>query len=214
MHPEPSIWPPAASEPPPPLGYPPSTPGFSPHPTYPPPGYGQGYGYGYGYPVPPMYAYQTRPPRPGPAPGYEYAGVGIRTAAHLVDSLLMVVIGFLLLLVVGGAAVGFGIQDSDQTGTAVIGATFLLGWPLLSTLYLVSLWATTGRTLGMMAFHLRVGRLRDGRPLGWGHAMLRALGFVVACVPLGAGLFAAGWDARRQGWHDRIAGTLVVRELV
>jgi uncharacterized RDD family membrane protein YckC len=160
-----------------------------------------------------MHPYPIRPQRPGPAPGYEYAGVGIRAAAHLVDSLVMAVIGFILLLVVGGVAVGFGIQDSDQTGTALIGLAFLLGWPLLSTLYLVSLWATTGRSLGMMAFHLRVGRLSDGRPLGWGCALLRALGFFVACLPVGAGLFLAGGDARKQGWHDRIAGTLVVREL-
>jgi uncharacterized RDD family membrane protein YckC len=31
-------------------------------------------------------------------------------------------------------------------------------------------------------------------------------------LPLCLGIFWVGWDKRKQGWHDKIAGTLVIKE--
>jgi uncharacterized RDD family membrane protein YckC len=63
----------------------------------------------------------------------------------------------------------------------------------------------------MMLFALRVVRDGDGSRLGVGRALLRYVGFVVSAWALLIGLIWAAFDARKQGWHDKIAGTLVVR---
>jgi uncharacterized RDD family membrane protein YckC len=39
----------------------------------------------------------------------------------------------------------------------------------------------------------------------------RYLGYFVSTIPFGLGLFWIGWDKRKQGWHDKLAGTVVIR---
>jgi uncharacterized RDD family membrane protein YckC len=73
------------------------------------------------------------------------------------------------------------------------------------------LWATTGQTLGKMALGIKVIGA-DGAPVSWGKAILRYVGYIVSGLVLGLGFIWVAFDARRQGWHDKIAGTYVVRK--
>jgi uncharacterized RDD family membrane protein YckC len=41
--------------------------------------------------------------------------------------------------------------------------------------------------------------------------LLRYVGFIIAALPLLIGLIWAAFDARKQGWHDKIASTVVIR---
>jgi len=41
--------------------------------------------------------------------------------------------------------------------------------------------------------------------------IIRYLGYIPATLPLGLGLFWVGWDSRKQGWHDKLADTVVIR---
>ncbi len=68
-----------------------------------------------------------------------------------------------------------------------------------------------GTTLGGLVLGLRVVRL-DGRPIDRPVALVRALGAVLSGLCFGVGWFWAGWDERRQTWHDRLAGTVVIRD--
>ena len=49
----------------------------------------------------------------------------------------------------------------------------------------------------------------DGRPLGYGKAFLRFVGYIISALVASLGFLWIGFDGRRQGWHDKIAGTLV-----
>ena len=49
-------------------------------------------------------------------------------------------------------------------------------------------------------------------PIGWKSAAVRALGYIVSLIPFGLGFFLAAWDKRQQGWHDKLAGTLVLQD--
>ena len=102
----------------------------------------------------------------------------------------------------------------DEAAAALTFAEYLyaglgLAW-LVTALYFIVMWHTGG-TVGMRAMGLRVAREEDGRPIGFGRATARYLGYLVDWLALGIGLLWVGVDSRKQGWHDKIAGTLVVK---
>jgi uncharacterized RDD family membrane protein YckC len=72
------------------------------------------------------------------------------------------------------------------------------------------LWRFKGATLGGIIFGLKVVRL-DSRPVDWPTAIVRALACFISLVILGLGFIWIAFDRDRQAWHDKIAGTVVVR---
>ena len=72
------------------------------------------------------------------------------------------------------------------------------------------MWKVRGSTIGGIVFDLHVVRL-DGRPLDWETAIVRALSCFLSLAVVGLGFFWIAFDANHQGWHDKIAGTIVVR---
>jgi len=83
---------------------------------------------------------------------------------------------------------------------------FLLVW----TLYHLALWSWKGTTVGGIILGLRIVRL-DGGPIGLPVAAIRLLGGFFSAAVFFLGFFWAGWTQERQAWHDKIAGTVVVR---
>jgi uncharacterized RDD family membrane protein YckC len=76
--------------------------------------------------------------------------------------------------------------------------------------YLVAFTAG-GQTLGKMAAGIRVVPASTDAPLDLGRAFLRTLMWVLLAVPAGLGFLSAIASRDRRGWHDRFAGTRVVR---
>jgi len=94
---------------------------------------------------------------------------------------------------------------------ALGGVTGLLFWGLGGwAIYQVGMWAWKGTTLGGMIAGIKVARL-DGRPMDAPVALLRCLASYLSAVPMFLGFFWAGFDPEKQTWHDKIAGTIVVR---
>ena len=83
-------------------------------------------------------------------------------------------------------------------------------FPLLWLAYHVGMWMWKGTTIGGIVCSLKVVR-EDGRPLDFTVALVRALAAVFSFVALGLGFFWAGWSPERQSWHDKIAGTVIVK---
>lgn len=81
----------------------------------------------------------------------------------------------------------------------------------LGVAYFTSFIAWRGTTLGGMVLGLRVVRV-DGRPIDRTVALVRAIAAILSGLCVGIGWFWACWDERRQTWHDRLAGTVVVRD--
>ena len=72
------------------------------------------------------------------------------------------------------------------------------------------MWKLKGSTIGGIICGLRVVRL-DGRPIDWPTAIVRALSCFLSLVVVGLGFLWIAIDSERQSWHDKIAGTVVVR---
>jgi len=72
------------------------------------------------------------------------------------------------------------------------------------------MWKLKGTTIGGIVCNLRVVRT-DGRDIEWETAIVRALGCFLSLIPAGLGFIWMVFDGNRQTWHDKIAGTVVVR---
>jgi uncharacterized RDD family membrane protein YckC len=113
------------------------------------------------------------------------AGFWIRMAALLLDLLL---VGILMSMLHHSS-------DLELVVLAIYGAL---------------MWKLRGTTVGGLVFHLQVIRV-DGRPIDWETAIVRALACFLSMVVVGLGFFWIAFDSGKQGWHDKIAGTAVVR---
>jgi uncharacterized RDD family membrane protein YckC len=83
-------------------------------------------------------------------------------------------------------------------------------FPVLWLGYHAGFWAWKSTTIGGHVLNLRVVRLDRGH-MDAGLGIVRALGSILSFMPLGLGFIWASWDEQRQSWHDKIAGTTVVR---
>jgi uncharacterized RDD family membrane protein YckC len=81
---------------------------------------------------------------------------------------------------------------------------------ILLAAYGAVLWKVKGATIGGIIFGLKVVR-SDGKPMEWTTALVRALACFFSLLVAGLGFFWIAFDKEKQGWHDKIAGTVVVR---
>lgn len=86
----------------------------------------------------------------------------------------------------------------------------MLLFPFGLLLYYVSFLAARGATIGDMAVGIKCIRL-TGEPLNWATSIARSLASLFSAFPLGLGFFWMAWDGRKQTWHDKIVGTIVVK---
>ncbi len=153
----------------------------------------------------------------GPAPGLEFAPHGDRLLAYLVDGVIVFAIAAVLLIAIGvqflewatGASAGAIVEVSAGALVATLLLVMLV--VLLIFLYFPFFWARGGQTPGMRLFGLRVVADRDGGRIGWGTALLRTLGLYASSAVLYLGFVWILVDKRRRGFHDLIAGTIVVK---
>lgn len=175
-------------------GYPPPT-APVPYATQPGYGYGPGYPPGAYLPVP---GYGMMPAVIGPG---SLAGVGPRFGAYLLDTIVLAVPLFVLLLLVG---------VTSSIGLAMLWLLFCVFGPAL---YFITSWATTGRTVGARAMGLQLVR-SDGSQPGVGAAFTRYLGVFLCHLIAFPGLLGVLWmlwDDKKQAWYDKMADTLVVK---
>ncbi len=88
-------------------------------------------------------------------------------------------------------------------------AIAFVGSGFLFALYSISMWLLVDKTLGQALLGLRVLRT-DGRSLTLGPAVRRILGYYISFLALFLGFLWVLIDDRRQGWHDKIADTVVI----
>lgn len=167
-------------------------------------------------PEEPRIAWEAPDPT-GPASGVEFAPHGDRLLAYLVDCVILMVIAGVMLIVVGvafleGARAADGGRTVELSPSALLATLVLLLLMLLLVfLYFPFFWARGGQTPGMWLFGLRIVRDRDGGRIGWGTAFLRTLGMYAASAVFYLGFIWILVDKRRRGFHDLIAGTVVVK---
>lgn len=134
----------------------------------------------------------------------EYVGFWLRVWASLLDTVLVVAITVPILALVYG-------RRYFLAGNLVHGpADFVISW-LLPALAIMVLWHTRRATPGKMAIGAWVVDAKTGNAPSVAQCVVRYLGYFVSTLPLFLGILWVGIDAKKQGWHDKLADTVVVR---
>ena len=161
-------------------------------------------------PAPPPMSWQAPEPELGPAPGVRFASPGARLLAYIVDTILIGVVFFVLFVAFTGLAIGTA-SDAEPSAGAIGGFLLLMLLAIVVSLaYFPWFWWRGGQTPGMKVFRIRVVRDADGGPVSGTAAVLRLLGYWVNQVVFYIGFIWILIDKRRRGWHDLIAGTVVI----
>jgi uncharacterized RDD family membrane protein YckC len=136
----------------------------------------------------------------------EHAGFWIRVGASLIDTLLLLAITMPLLYAIYGKAY----FEPEEVELAAGMADFLLTW-VAPAVAAIAFWIYRQATPGKMMLGLKVVDAKTGNTLRPSQAVIRYIGYYVATIPLGIGLIWVALDERKQGWHDKMAGTIVLR---
>jgi uncharacterized RDD family membrane protein YckC len=139
-----------------------------------------------------------------PMSDYEYAGFWIRTGAAIIDSILLLIIIVPILTVIYGSEYWIGEQH-------VQGGWDILFNYILPAIVVILFWFYKSATPGKMVTKLTIVDAKTGGKPSMGQLIGRYLGYYVAMLPLFLGIIWVGIDKRKQGWHDKLAGTVVIK---
>ena len=118
-----------------------------------------------------------------------YAGFWRRFFAYLVDGVILNIIGWIIYFV--------PLYWTDWLALVI------------SIIYVIGFWTWRGQTPGKMFLGVKIVKT-DGSPIGIGRAILRYVGYFVSAIIIFIGYLMIAWDSKKQGLHDKIAGTCVV----
>ena len=141
-----------------------------------------------------------------PGPELEYAGFWIRVWACVIDSVLvMMVIGPLLW---GAYGPEYWMSSEGPIFRGPLDVLLNLVFPAVAV---VVFWIYRSATPGKMAIGARIVDANTGGKPSTSQLVGRYLGYYVSLIPFGLGLIWVAFDRRKQGWHDKLARTVVVR---
>lgn len=135
----------------------------------------------------------------------EYAGFWLRFAAYIIDTVIIYTGAFLIGLSFGmnGSFLSEGTSVFTDIGTIMLYLAILAYFPVMES----SKWQAT---LGKRVVGIKVTQL-NGERIHFGNALGRFFAKIISAIILYIGFIMAGFTEKKQGLHDMIAGTLVVK---
>jgi uncharacterized RDD family membrane protein YckC len=136
-----------------------------------------------------------------------YSGFWARTLAALIDTALLSAIVVPLLVKV----YGWEFFHPDHATTLFHGPDDIFIQYVLPAAIILLFWDLWLATPGKMLVRAQIVDAKTGDPATTWQLLLRYFGYFVSTIPLGLGFLWIAIDSRKQGWHDKIAGTVVQR---
>ena len=134
----------------------------------------------------------------------EYVGFWPRVGATIIDTILLMIITIPVLHSIYGA--DYWMNNSFLKGPA----DFLLSW-VFPAVAVILFWVYRQATPGKIAIGAKIVDEASGNAPSTGQLVGRYFGYFVSTIPLFLGFIWVAFDSKHQGWHDKLAGTVVIR---
>jgi len=134
----------------------------------------------------------------------EYAGFWIRTGAAIIDSFILFIIIAPLLTFIYGYE--YWLPEHIISGTWDVLISYV--FPVLAV---IIFWMYKSATPGKIGTKLTIVDAKTGGKPTTQQFIIRYLGYYVSTIPLGLGILWVAFDNRKQGWHDKMANTVVIK---
>ena len=137
----------------------------------------------------------------------KYVGFWKRTVAGLVDTFLIILVIFPILIWV------YGIEYLNNEHMEKGSFDFIINY-VFPTIAVILLWKYYQATPGKMIFKATIVDAKTGGKPSLRQLIIRYLGYIISTIPLGLGIFWVAFDKKKQGFHDKLANTVVVQPKV
>jgi len=134
----------------------------------------------------------------------EYVGFWLRLGATIIDSVLLSMVVYPLLYTI------YGKQYFADERFIAGGGHFIVSY-VLPAIAIIAFWVYRSATPGKMAIRATIVDAKTGLQPSKGQLIGRYFAYYISIIPLCLGFLWIAWDPRKQGWHDKLAGTVVVR---
>lgn len=134
----------------------------------------------------------------------EYAGFWIRVVASIIDSVLILLVTMPILIGI------YGMAYLESTALVAGSWDFLISWVFPAAAVII-FWIYRSATPGKMIVKAKIVDAKTGGKPSTGQLIGRYFGYYVSMIPLFLGFIWVAFDKRKQGWHDKLAGTVVIR---
>jgi uncharacterized RDD family membrane protein YckC len=148
---------------------------------------------------------QADPYTAAEAGSIEYAGFWKRLLAVFIDVILILCITTPLL----GAIYGWDYFLDESRPLFPQGAELFISYVLPAVATIV-FWKTRQATPGKMALSMKIVDAGTGGPMSTGQSVGRYFAYIVSTAVFMLGYVWIAFDRRKQAWHDKLAGTVVV----
>lgn len=148
------------------------------------------------------------PAIPSPVQGVRYAGFWIRLLAMMIDVVVIIAIIVPVLLWL------YGLEyfDPIRMQNRPMGGVEFLIWYVFPAVAVIVLWKYKSATPGKMIVGAKIVDARTGAKPSMVQCIVRYFAYIVSTIPFCLGYLWIAFDRRKQAWHDKLAGTVVVRE--
>ncbi len=143
----------------------------------------------------------------GGAANPRYGGFWIRVGAVFLDGLILFGVTVLAVRLLHGQ--GYMEWAMEGVGKDITRERVFFNY-VLPAVYYVGFWILKSATIGKMLVKVKIVDAKTGEPASPLQCVIRYLGYIVSGLALGLGFLWVAFDKRKQGWHDKIARTLVV----
>jgi uncharacterized RDD family membrane protein YckC len=134
----------------------------------------------------------------------EYVGFWSRAWSAILDLLVFVLFTVPILYAIHG-------RDYFRCDVILRGPVDFLNTFVLASVVAILFWITCSATPGKMANSAKIVDAKTGEKPSPRQFIIRYLGYYLSLLPLGLGFIWVAFDSRKQGWHDKLAGTVVIR---
>jgi uncharacterized RDD family membrane protein YckC len=149
--------------------------------------------------------------------GFAPVGFFERLLAYIVDGLVITGVLVVCMMLLG---IEFPHTETETVRTAqgemtrarmVVDGRYSLLSTAIGIVYFIGFWSAFAATPGKMLLGQMIVDSKTGQPIGAGASIIRYIGSFVSALALGLGYLWIIWDDQKQGWHDKMASTRVIR---